>query len=139
MATATIDTTELRLLARQIERSGRGLSTTATHAIGARVLMGVKDRLEKGIGPDGKAHKPLSSEWREFKRKARRSEAIWQYTGESKRKVRVRYVGEKIIIYIDTPYSGHADEVRPVMGVSEDEYRDISRIALDDLSKQAFG
>lgn len=150
MAACTVDTEPLRLLARQIAATGKSISPGAQQAVAAVVLQGVKDRLRDKTDWTGKAHRPLSPVWLRQKQKEveevkatrrgrGRSTEIWQYTGESIRKVRSRVVRGMIMIYIDTPYSGHADELRPVMGVSEAEFKAISKIVLDDLVRQAFG
>lgn len=139
MAICRVDSSEMKLLARQLRSAGRTLSRQAESAVAARVVQGVKDRMILGQDPQGRPHQRLSDAWVEKKRKLNRAADIWLFIGESRRKVRSRVVQHKIVIYIDTPYSGRVNATRPVMGISAGEWKDIRKIAVDDLTAQALG
>lgn len=82
----------------------------ATAAIGSILERGALQRMRRGVGPDGQAFAPLSRSWLRQKALRRYSAQFWQYSGESKRRLRVaagrRGVHTTITAIINTPYSG---------------------------------
>lgn len=72
---------------------------------------------------------------RGYKSRGGYSPKIWQYTGESKRKVQVLRASAKgVVVVINTPYSGYANDERPVLGLSRED-----RLAIDRIFNRALG
>lgn len=66
---------------------------------------------------------------RGYKSRGGYSPKIWQYTGQSKRKVQViRVTSTGAVVVINTPYSGYADDQRPVLGLSREDRLEIGAI-----------
>lgn len=69
-------------------------------------------RMDSGVGPDGVPFKPLSKRYAQRKAKKRGHAKFWQWSGESKRKLRAggqvvkRGIVTSIRWIINTPYSG---------------------------------
>jgi len=69
-----------------------------------------------------------------------RSPDIWQFTGESRRKLQTTKVTKNsCVVRINTPYSGYANEDRPVLGMSKEDRQVLGGGIVADLVQRIEG
>jgi len=131
---------KLREWQRRFRRMGsHGPSPRALAAVRGLMTASTITRMREGVDPRGRGHQRLDPDYVEEKRKSGYSERIWQRTGESLRKVRSFVRGRTVRTVIDTPWSGDANAVRPVVGLSTSDVAQIESILIDDAQAQLEG